>query len=53
MVDYPGQGQPRRHWTRSTSTASTSPLPYRQDFWLLYYNKDLFKAAGVEDPDHV
>lgn len=24
--------------------------PYRQDFWLLYYNKDLFKAAGVEDP---
>ena len=25
-------------------------LPYRQDFWLLYYNKDLFKAAGIEDP---
>src|SRR4029453_2373041 len=24
--------------------------PYRQDFWLLYYNKDLFKAAGVEEP---
>ncbi|UKA49334.1 sugar ABC transporter substrate-binding protein [Arthrobacter sp. FW305-123] len=24
--------------------------PYRQDFWLLYYNKDLFKAAGIEDP---
>ena len=24
--------------------------PYRQDFWLLYYNKDLLKAAGVEDP---
>ncbi|MGO4190040.1 ABC transporter substrate-binding protein [Arthrobacter sp. YAF17] len=24
--------------------------PYRQDFWLLYYNKDLFKAAGIEEP---
>lgn len=24
--------------------------PYRQDFWLLYYNKDLLKAAGVENP---
>jgi multiple sugar transport system substrate-binding protein len=24
--------------------------PYRQDFWLLYYNKDLFKAAGVAEP---
>jgi multiple sugar transport system substrate-binding protein len=24
--------------------------PYRQDFWLLYYNKDLLKAAGVESP---
>ncbi len=24
--------------------------PYRQDFWLLYYNKDLLKAAGVEEP---
>jgi multiple sugar transport system substrate-binding protein len=24
--------------------------PYRQDFWLMYYNKDLFKAAGIEDP---
>jgi multiple sugar transport system substrate-binding protein len=24
--------------------------PYRQDFWLLYYNKDLLKAAGVDDP---
>ncbi|WP_285243168.1 sugar ABC transporter substrate-binding protein [Pseudarthrobacter sp. fls2-241-R2A-127] len=24
--------------------------PYRQDFWLLYYNKDLFKAAGIDDP---
>lgn len=25
--------------------------PYRQDFWLLYYNKDLFDAAGVEYPE--
>jgi multiple sugar transport system substrate-binding protein len=24
--------------------------PYRQDFWLLYYNKDLFKAAGLGEP---
>lgn len=24
--------------------------PYRQDFWLLYYNKDLLKAAGVDEP---
>ncbi|MBX7444601.1 MULTISPECIES: ABC transporter substrate-binding protein [unclassified Arthrobacter] len=27
--------------------------PYRQDFWLLYYNKDLFKAAGVDDPKNL
>ncbi|KNH16413.1 sugar ABC transporter substrate-binding protein [Arthrobacter sp. ZBG10] len=24
--------------------------PYRQDFWLLYYNKELLKAAGVDNP---
>lgn len=24
--------------------------PYRQDFWLMYYNKDMFKAAGIADP---
>lgn len=24
--------------------------PYRQDFWMLYYNKELLKAAGVEEP---
>ncbi|MEU4389689.1 sugar ABC transporter substrate-binding protein [Kribbella sp. NPDC023855] len=23
-------------------------LPYRQDFWLLYYNKTMLKAAGVD-----
>lgn len=28
-------------------------VPYRQDFWLLYYNKGLFDAAGVEYPDHI
>ncbi|HEY8702004.1 MAG TPA: sugar ABC transporter substrate-binding protein [Arthrobacter sp.] len=27
--------------------------PYRQDFWLLYYNKDLFKAAGLEEPSNI
>ncbi|MFI6791268.1 ABC transporter substrate-binding protein [Nonomuraea sp. NPDC050383] len=25
-------------------------LPYRQDFWLLYYNKKLFDQAGVKYP---
>jgi multiple sugar transport system substrate-binding protein len=29
----------------------TWAVPYRQDSWLLYYNKDLFDAAGVEYPD--
>jgi multiple sugar transport system substrate-binding protein len=27
--------------------------PYRQDFWLLYYNKDLFKAAGLGEPKNI
>ncbi|WP_285240539.1 sugar ABC transporter substrate-binding protein [Pseudarthrobacter sp. MEB009] len=27
--------------------------PYRQDFWLLYYNKELLKAAGVDNPAHL
>jgi len=26
-------------------------VPYRQDSWVLYYNKDLFAAAGVDEPD--
>lgn len=26
-------------------------LPYRQDSWVIYYNKDLFDAAGVSYPD--
>ncbi|MBN2982570.1 sugar ABC transporter substrate-binding protein [Cohnella algarum] len=25
-------------------------LPFRSDFWILYYNKDLFDAAGVDYP---
>ncbi len=25
-------------------------LPFRSDFWVLYYNKDLFDAAGVDYP---
>ncbi len=25
-------------------------LPFRNDFWVMYYNKDLFDAAGVEYP---
>lgn len=25
-------------------------LPFRSDFWVLYYNKDLFDAVGVEYP---
>lgn len=25
-------------------------LPFRSDFWVLYYNKDLFDAAGIEYP---
>ncbi|WP_448003495.1 ABC transporter substrate-binding protein [Agromyces bauzanensis] len=28
-------------------------VPYRQDFWLLYYNKGLFDAAGLDYPDHI
>lgn len=27
-------------------------LPFRNDFWLLYYNKDIFDAAGVEYPSN-
>jgi multiple sugar transport system substrate-binding protein len=26
-------------------------VPYRQDSWVLFYNKDLFDAAGVDYPD--
>lgn len=30
---------------------ATYAVPYRQDAWLLYYNKDLFEKAGVDQPD--
>lgn len=26
-------------------------LPYRQDSWVVYYNKEMFAAAGIEEPD--
>ena len=26
-------------------------VPYRQDSWVLYYNQDIFDAAGVDYPD--
>ena len=26
-------------------------LPYRSDTWVLFYNKDMFKKAGVEEPN--
>lgn len=29
----------------------TWAIPYRQDGWVLYYNKDLFEKAGVATPD--
>ncbi len=30
---------------------ATYAVPYRQDSWVLYYNKDLFDQAGVAQPD--
>ncbi|SED58195.1 ABC transporter substrate-binding protein [Ruania alba] len=29
----------------------TYAIPFRQDAWYLFYNKDLFDAAGIEYPD--
>jgi multiple sugar transport system substrate-binding protein len=29
----------------------TYAVPYRQDSWVLYYDKDLFAKAGVDEPD--
>lgn len=29
----------------------TYAIPYRQDSWVLFYNKDLFAKAGVKPPD--
>lgn len=33
-----------------TVDGKTYAIPYRQDAWFLYYNKDLFKQAGVAEP---
>lgn len=30
---------------------TTYAVPYRQDSWFMYYNKDLFDQAGVDYPD--
>src|SRR5918998_2192946 len=29
----------------------TYAVPYRQDTWVLFYNKDMFAKAGVAEPD--
>lgn len=34
-----------------TVEGSVYALPYRQDSWVIYYNKDLFDTAGVAHPD--
>ncbi|UFU06773.1 ABC transporter substrate-binding protein [Ruania halotolerans] len=34
-----------------TVDGATYAIPYRQDAWYLYYNKDLFDEAGIEYPD--
>lgn len=33
-----------------TVDGSLYELPFRNDFWVLYYNKDIFDAAGVDYP---
>lgn len=33
------------------ANGATHAVPYRQDAWFLFYNKDLFAEAGVEEPD--
>src|SRR5699024_4638426 len=34
-----------------TVDGKTYAVPYRQDAWYLYYNKELFDKAGVDYPD--
>ncbi|MEV7972604.1 extracellular solute-binding protein [Cellulomonas sp. NPDC089187] len=34
-----------------TDDGQTLAVPFRNDFWVVYYNKDLFDQAGVEYPD--
>lgn len=31
----------------------TYAQPYRTDFWVLYYNKDMFDAAGIDYPNNI
>lgn len=31
----------------------TYAQPYRTDFWVTYYNKNLFKEAGIADPENM
>ncbi len=33
-----------------TVNGSLYELPFRNDFWVVYYNKDIFDAAGLEYP---
>ncbi len=33
-----------------TVDGSLYEIPFRSDFWVIYYNKDLFDAAGVDYP---
>ncbi len=33
-----------------TVNGSLYELPFRNDFWVIYYNKDIFDAAGVDYP---
>ncbi len=42
--DYPGIDY-------YTADDAAYAVPYRQDAWYLYYNKDLFDLAGVDYPD--
>ena len=36
----------------TTDDGNFYAVPLRTDFWVLYYNKDLFDAAGVEYPSN-
>ena len=36
----------------TTDDGNFYAVPFRSDFWVLYYNKDLFDAAGVEYPSN-
>lgn len=36
----------------TTDDGNFYAVPFRSDFWVLFYNKDLFDAAGVEYPSN-